>query len=37
MLEKLNRADMKNLAKMGSIVVPDSCDLREPDYSPGPS
>ena len=36
-LEKLNRAGVKNLAKMGSIVVPDRWDLRELDYSPMPS
>lgn len=36
-LEKLNRADVKNLVKMGSIVVPNRWDLRELDYSPMPS
>ena len=35
-LEKLNRADAKNLTKMGSIVVPDRWDFRELDYSPMP-
>lgn len=35
-LEKLNRADAKNLVKMGAIVVPDRWDLRELDYSPMP-
>jgi len=35
-LEKLNRADAKNLTKMGAIVVPDRWDFRELDYSPMP-